>query len=96
MQSLAHGAEAVRALLVDTAKTRYDSGPIPNEVDNFVSDLAASGADDQEFTWTLPILHDAAIRMGQDPQTVCEHRGNRRVRPTSDADLSMETRTEAP
>jgi len=27
-----------------------------------------SGADDQEFTWTLPILHDAAIRMGQDPQ----------------------------
>jgi hypothetical protein len=32
--------------------------------------LAAPGADHQEFDWTLPILHDAATRMGVDPQTV--------------------------
>jgi len=130
MQSLAQSAEAVKALLAETAKTRYGLKPIPNETDNSVSDfleaylaanaedrtsvsrlighdsasaemltvysgrmaalavrtarirwlqmslaamvLAASSADDQEFTWTLPILHDAAIRMRQDPQGLFE------------------------
>jgi hypothetical protein len=32
--------------------------------------LASSGADDQEFTWKLPVLHDAAGRIGQDPETI--------------------------
>lgn len=32
--------------------------------------LASGGADDQEFTWTLPVLYDAAGRIGKDPETI--------------------------
>ena len=63
MQSLAHAAEAVRALLVDTAKTRYDSGPIPNEVDDSVSDFLeaylAANAEDRTSV-SRHIGHDSA------------------------------------
>jgi len=32
--------------------------------------VLARGADDQEFTWTLPILYDAAIRINQEPEAM--------------------------
>jgi hypothetical protein len=128
VQSLDPSPESIQRLLIDAAKTDYAGQPIPNEVDQAVSDflegylaagpadrerlsnkvgrdsfsaeslmiyagrmaalavrkadsqylqsavgammLASSGADDQEFTWTLPILYDAAGRIGQDPETI--------------------------
>src|SRR5216684_1754210 len=63
MQSLAQSAEAVKALLAETAKTRYGLKPIPNETDNSVSDFLeaylAANAEDRTSVSRL-IGHDSA------------------------------------